>query len=397
MTQRALVLSALGDHTTHIDNALVCDDSHFLTEALVALGTQVSWQDQRVTVTPASSLAPPEEAIFCGNAGTTVRFTSCMSLLCSTPLSLDGDDYMRQRPIGPLTDALAQLGVTSTFHGQRGCLPVTLTPSAATAAEANIDSSISSQYLSGLLMVAPRLKAGLRLRIVGREVSRPYVDMTVAMMRRCGAAVQRTDDGYVVQSGGYPNIADPFPVAVEADWSGAAFLLAGQRISGHRGRIPGCELPQHSLQGDAVIVAWLRRLNEPADNHFDLIDHPDLIAPLTAAALFASAPTTLTHVAHARIKECDRVAVLAKQLQRCGADIEFGADHMRIQPLNNLALKAAEPITLDPSHDHRMAMTFGLVSLRLPWIAVANPECVSKSFGDFWTQLATLRAAVHAG
>lgn len=414
MTQRALLISALATRPTRIHNALVCDDSRHLSAALRALGASVQWDGNDVSITPAH-WQPPSAAISCGNAGTAVRFIACTSLLMAAPLTLDGDSYMRQRPIGPLADALAQLGVRSRYHQTPGCLPITLTrqshgparppaagpaATAGPAAAAEVDSSLSSQYLSGLLMVAPRLPRGLTLTIRGRAVSRPYVHMTVAMMRRAGAQVSveggcyaMKGDYYVVKGGGYPAVGDTFPTPVEADWSAAAFLLVGKRLIDSPAPIEGLGQPRHSLQGDAVIASWLEQFDATGDNRFDLSDHPDLIAPLAAMALFAKRPTLLTQVAHARVKECDRVAVLTRELGRLGARIDTTHDTMHITPLDLSAPpQRPDPITLNPEHDHRMAMTFGVVSLRCPHITVAQPDCVSKSFADFWQQLAKLRA-----
>ncbi len=389
MTQRALIIAALAPRPTRIQNALICDDSSHLSNALQALGVGVQWQGSDVAITPAP-LSSPAAPIYCGNAGTAVRFTSCLSLLSDGALSLDGNDYMRRRPIGPLTEALAQLGVHSAFHERPGCLPLTLTRTGPAATTARLDGSLSSQYLSGLLMSAPLLPNGLTLQVEGRAVSRPYVAMTLAMMRRAGARVQRDGQRYRVEPGGYPDVTSEFPVPIEADWSAAAFLLVAQRLIGDSRAIANLGKPELSLQGDAAIASWLPQFDAEtgAETRFDLSDHPDLIAPLAAAALFANKPTLLDHVAHARVKECDRVAVLSRELGRLGARIETSHDHMRIHPIDH---EAQQPVTLNPEHDHRMAMTFGVVSLRCPWIRVAQPSCVSKSFANFWQQLEHLR------
>ena len=389
MTQRALLIAALGPQPTCILNALVCDDSQHLSAGLRALGVGVQWRGHAVTVTPAP-LKPPRATIACGNAGSALRFLAAAALLVDGPITLDGNAYMRRRPIAGLADALAQLGVHPRYVGAVGCPPITLARTGPVLAAATVDGSLSSQYLSALLMVAPRLPAGLLLHVKGRVVSRPYVRMTVAMMRAAGASVRRQGDGYVVQPGGYPLIKKHFPIAVEPDWSAAAFLLVAKRLCGSRLPIAGLGDPQQSLQGDAIIVSWLKQFDAPGDNTFDLSDHPDLIAPLTAMALFAAQPTLLTGVTHARVKECDRVLVLAQQLARVGARIEVGDDRMRVFPLRRPNRVA---ITLCPEHDHRMAMAFGLVSLRCPHITIAEPGCVSKSFANFWVELTKLRAS----
>ncbi|MEM6790735.1 MAG: 3-phosphoshikimate 1-carboxyvinyltransferase [Myxococcota bacterium] len=407
MTQRALVLAALAGGPGRIRGPLDCDDARYLSELIRALGGAVhqgdaTWQ----VIPPPRPLVPPAAAVFLGNAGTAVRFGACWSLLLgSGSLRLDGDAHMRRRPLGPLVDALAHLGVDAAYDATPGCPPVALTaPDRKGSPEATLalDGSLSSQYASGLMMVAPLLPRGLELRLTGAVVSRPYLDMTRAMMRRAGGPEPTwSDPGHgptltVPPSGPYPATEH----TVEPDWSGAAFLLAGGLIAGRDVTVPGLLPPADSLQGDAAFGAMMTRLRAAQTGDpplsFDLTDAPDLIAPLTAAAVFAPCPVVIEGAAHTRIKESDRVAVLATQLSRLGFVIATRDDGLRIEPTSpkaRLRSTSDVPVTLDPDHDHRMAMAFGLVGLRVP-LRVAHPECVSKSFPTFWSQLETLRAAM---
>lgn len=381
MTQRALVLAALADGPSTVARPLVCDDARHLSRLLEAMGVGVERGETAWRITPAALRAPAEPQVL-GNAGTAVRFGSCLSLLSDGPLTIDGDEHMRRRPLGPLVDALAQLGVEARYLGAEGCPPVRLERTSPTPPAVTIDGSLSSQYASGLAMVGPRLPRGLTVHLEGELVSQPYLDMTLAMMRRAGIEVAREGRAIAVPPGTYRGGT----FEVEVDWSGAAFLLAAGFVLDRTVEVPGLASPADSLQGDAVFADFLTRLRSNEPSTFDLTEAPDLIAPLAAAALFASHPTTIVGAAHTRVKESDRVAVLASQLSKVGANIEVRADGLQIQPL-------ATPIPgprLDPHDDHRMAMAFAVVGLRVP-LSIDNPACVSKSFPDFFAALAPLQ------
>lgn len=386
MTQRALILAALSDRPCTVERPLVCDDSRYLTDLLRGLGVSIVWHDDRVEVQPAPLVAPPVP-VFCGNAGTAVRFGACLSLVCDGALTLDGDAHMRGRPIGALGGALGTLGVSVTYLGQPGCPPLRLARQGPTPAEVTIDTSLSSQYASGLMMVAPRLRQGLVVSLTGALVSMPYVAMTLAMMRAAGASIEVAGEAYRIAPGGYR----AGRLAVEPDWSGAAFLLAGGFVLGREVVVEGLSVPSASLQGDAAFAEMLARLRAPgAEPHrFDLTDAPDLIAPLVAACLFADRPSVIRGAAHTRIKESDRVAVLATELGKVGARLAIHDDGLDVAPLATIP---EGHWTLDPDDDHRMAMAFGIVSLRVPGITVGSPACVSKSFPEFWNVLERLRA-----
>ncbi|MBK6848939.1 MAG: 3-phosphoshikimate 1-carboxyvinyltransferase [Proteobacteria bacterium] len=388
MTQRALLIAALAEAPVQLDGALECDDSRHLTALLRELGVRIEWEGARVRVDPPAELRSTGQPLYVGNAGTAMRFASCLALVVDGALQLDGDARMRERPIGPLVGALAQLGVQARYLGREGCPPVVLQRGAAAiGTRVTIDASQSSQYASGLLLVGPRLPAGLELTLSGPAVSLPYLQMTAEMMRRAGADVRWISSGRLLVG------RQPYRtthVAVEPDWSTAAFLLAAGELLRRPLHIPGLVDIAHSLQGDAIFVELLEELRRPQPHHIDLAPTPDLIAPLAALASFASHPTTITGVAHARIKESDRIAVLCQQLARAGIEVTERLDGLVIHPWRGAA---HAPVTLEPANDHRMAMAFGLLSLRLEHITVAEPDCVAKSFPQFWDVLAQLRGA----
>jgi 3-phosphoshikimate 1-carboxyvinyltransferase len=392
ITQRALLIAALSTPRQKKDGAPVllrgaldCDDSHHLSRLLRALGAEVEWDRDTVRVTPLGQPRPLGVPLSLGNAGTAVRFGSCLAALVEGELIIDGDVRMRQRPLAPLLRALETLGVAVEERGADGCPPVCLVGPARSqgATTVRLDASLSSQYASGLLLVAPRLAAPLTLLLEGARVSRPYLEMTVTMLERAGADVRWCDDTTLQAR---PSRYALDTLTVEADWSAAAFLLGAGWLRGVEVAIDNLPPLPRSLQGDAVFAEQLIELGRPGARRFDLTDAPDLIAPLAALALFAEGPTTICGAAHARVKECDRVAVLARELSRLGAEVQEHGDGLEITPLPAALRDApAEGLTLRAEDDHRMAMAFGLCALRRRGLAVDNPACVSKSFPDFWS------------
>ncbi len=386
ITQRALLIAALSTSSQAVTlrGALACDDSHHLSALLRALGGEVTWRGDVVRVQPLGVLERPKGPLMLGNAGTAVRFGSCLSALIDGELLIDGDARMRQRPLGPLLTALETLGVAVDERGAAGCPPVALRgPARTTTTTLHLDASLSSQYASGLLLMAPRLEAPLTLKLEGAQVSRPFLEMTVMMLQRAGVDVRWRDDRTLVVRPTPYRVDD---LTIEADWSAAAFLLGAGWLRGVVVAIDNLEPPTRSLQGDAVFAEQLQTLSRPGTRTFNLEGTPDLIAPLAALALFAEGKTMITGVAHARQKECDRVAVLARELSRLGATIDAREDGLAIEPLPPALRDAsAEGLLLCAEDDHRMAMAFGLCALRRRGLQIDNPSCVSKSFPDFWS------------
>lgn len=392
MTQRALAMAALASRPMEIRGALPCDDSRHLTALLGALGTGVAWEADTVRVRPAP-LRGTEKTLYCGNGGTTLRFGSCLSLVTDGPLWLDGDARMRERPVGPLGDALERLGVRVDYPGQPGFPPLRLERTGSVPGEVDVDASLSSQFGSGLLLVAPALGRPLTVQLVGDRVSEPYLEMTVRMMERAGIRVERPDGrAFRVFPGDY-GAGSPEGFAVEPDWSSAAFVLAAGFVSGRPLRVPALLPPGGSLQGDAAFGAMLEALSAGHEVVFDLTRTPDLIAPLAACALYARGPVRIRGAAHTRIKECDRIAVLAAAFRQLGATVSEHDDGLDLRPLDS---PPTGDVTLDDAGDHRMAMAWGILSLRSPGIRASNPGCVTKSFPGFWETLERIRAGAAA-
>jgi 3-phosphoshikimate 1-carboxyvinyltransferase len=244
----------------------------------------------------------------------------------------------------------------------------------------SLDGSRSSQFASGLLLSAPLLPGGLQIDLIGQTVSRPYLDLTLRMMRERGASVEELPGTILVSPGGYR----AGPLRVHGDWSAAGFLLAAAFISGCPLEL--LNLDPCSAQGDRVVVELLETLRQAGPHRFDLTDCPDLLPPLAAAAVFATDQVEIAGLLHARLKESDRPAVLAAGLSAAGVRVVERPDSLLLEPGTRL-----RPACLDPAGDHRMAMAFGLLSLREPGITVADRDCVGKSYPGFWDDLERFR------
>ena len=377
LTQRALILAALSQGESELAHPLDSDDTRHLSAALQALGVGVDKQASLWRVS-GGRLRAPSAPLFCGDGGTVSRFLAPLAVLVEGEIVLDGSDRLAERPHSGLFEALAQLGVAARLTAPPRGLPVGLRRAGTVSRLVRVDASSSSQFVSGLAMIAPLLPGGLSLEIIG-SVSRPYVEMTLPEMRVRG--VQATLEGQLcrVEPGEYRHGR----FHIEGDWSGAAFLLAAGFVTRRQVVVENVRL--ESCQGDRAIAAFVSELGLPRAHRFDLEACPDLLPPLAAAAVFASHPSEIVGVAHARVKESDRVATLSRGFTEAGIVVQERADGLVISP------STPHPARLDPVGDHRMAMAFGLLSLREPGVQVSDPACVSKSYPRFWEELERFR------
>jgi 3-phosphoshikimate 1-carboxyvinyltransferase len=388
LTQRALVLAALAPGRSEIRDPLDCDDSRVLRRALTALGVRITDTVEGLAVEGGAPLRTPDGPLRLGNAGTATRFCAGLALLACGPVTLDGDDAMRRRPMPGLLAALRHLGARVTEQGRPACPPITIHPPARLAdlpAGVTLDAAGSSQQLSALLLVAPRLPAGLRIALATAPPSRPYVDLTLDSLAAFGVTVDTRPGpaGQAVYRVG-PQRLRAAAVTIEGDHSSASYPLAAGFLTDRPVRVVNTRAD--SRQGDRVFGALLEGLRRPAPRTFHLADTPDIAPTLATCALFAAGETRLTGLAHLRLKECDRLSVLAAGFCQVGADLDELADGLVLRPgaLHGDA-------DLDPARDHRMAMCFGLLGLRLPGIRVTDPGCVTKSYPGFDEMLARFR------
>lgn len=402
ITNRALVLAALAEPGpgTELTGALRSEDTEVMVEALRALGFRVQADWPRATVRvqrDCDRLVPAAAAeLYTANSGTTMRFLTALVSVGTGRYRLDGVARMRERPIEDLLAALRQLGVQAASERQNGCPPVVIEADGLPGGRVRIRGDVSSQFLSGLLMAAPRARADVALDVEGPLVSEPYVAMTVAMMAAFGARVGTPAPGrYLIPA---PQVYRRPVYAIEPDASAASYFLAAAALTGGEVTVPG--LGEGSLQGDVRFLDVLQRMGcgvRWSHDSVTAVGGPlhgidvdmnaisDTVMTLAAVACFAAGPTTIRNVAHIRHKETDRLAALATELRRLGAGVEEFADGLRITPA---PLRGA---LVETYNDHRMAMSLALVGLRVPGVVIRNPGCVAKTYPHFFDDLERLR------
>jgi 3-phosphoshikimate 1-carboxyvinyltransferase len=409
LTNRALLIGALANGTTHLTNALFSDDSRYFAKALQTLGFDVQLDEQNftMTVTGLGGKIPAKKAeLFIGNAGTAARFLSAFLTLGHGEYILDGEPRMRERPIGDLVEALEQLGCDiqpmQNAEGKRQnkqiCPPVKIIASGLRGGKTRIAGDISSQFLSALLMIAPFANSPVEIEVVTELNSKPYVDMTLSIMQDFGVEVER--NGY--QSFRIPHSAFRIlhSYAIESDASAASYFFAAPAICG--GTVKVENISRKSVQGDIGFLDVLQQMGcvvTESDNSItvhglsslvgidiDMRDIPDTAQTLAAIAPFASSPTRIRGIASARVKETDRVHATCTELQRLGVSVEEHEDGMTIHPVEKM--RAA---SIQTYNDHRMAMSFSLIGLRFDGVMIEDPACVSKTFPDYFKVLETLR------
>jgi 3-phosphoshikimate 1-carboxyvinyltransferase len=397
LTHRAYAVALLSAHPVTIEGPLDAEDTRLFVEALEGLGYGVEAGAAAVTVRPPTR--PPDRAdLFCGNAGTLLRFLVALVSTLPGRWTLDGTARLRERPIGPLVAALAELGVRFEWRGAAGHAPLVVHGGRLPGGRVRLDAGESSQYLSALLLAGQRASAELEIE-VPRLVSSPYVDLTADLIARQGGRVERRRDGVWVTS---PGELRGGTIVIEPDLSAAAYPAAAAALTGGDLLLEGVGLD--SKQGD---VRFLRLLTEMgaevaaeaggvrvrgrglAAVDADLSELPDQVPTLAALAPFARGTTRISNVAHLRLKESDRLAAMSAELTRAGASVEELPDGLVLRGLWADSAPAAEPVRVDPHDDHRIAMSMALVGLRRPNLAVCDPHVVAKSWPGFWRELAS--------
>jgi 3-phosphoshikimate 1-carboxyvinyltransferase len=406
LTNRYLLCAALADGRSTLRGASLSDDALRMIEGLRELEIRVELREDAdvIQVDGCRGHIPATAAeIDAGNAGTAMRFLTALACLGHGHYRLDGSPRMRERPIGELVGALQQLGAPLGYDGAEGYPPLTMVARGLGGGEVVFGSPPSSQFISALLMVAPYATRDVMIRIDGEVISRPYIDMTIGVMRSLGVEVLASDsaDRFVVASTQRYAARE---ILIEPDASAATYFWAAAAITGGRVRVTG--LTRQSLQGDVGFVDVLERMGcqvEAGDEYLgvqgpppgalrgvdvDLNAMPDTAQTLAVVALFADGPTRIRRVANLRIKETDRLAALESELMRLGAQVEMTDDGLTITPP-----RAITPATIETYDDHRMVMSFALAGLVAEGIVIRNAGCVSKSFPDFFETLATLEPA----
>ncbi|MBN8440819.1 MAG: bifunctional 3-phosphoshikimate 1-carboxyvinyltransferase/cytidylate kinase [Thauera sp.] len=408
ISNRVLLLAALAEGETDIRDLLSSDDVDRMLDALRALG--VSWQregeSEHYRVVGAGGAFPVKSAeLFLGNAGTAFRPLTAALALSGGEYRLSGVPRMHERPIGDLVDALRQLGADIACTGNEGYPPLHLKPaSIRPGGVVKVRGDVSSQFLTALLMALPLTGVETTVEVVGELISKPYIAITLELMARFGVKIEREGwDRFVVPGGA--RYRSPGTVFVEGDASSASYFLAAGAIGGGPVRVEG--VGRDSIQGDVRFAEALQQLGAritmgnnwiesaaPSDGRlraFDLdLNHiPDAAMTLAVAALFADGPCTLRNIASWRVKETDRIAAMAAELRKVGAEVEEGADYLRVSPPAKLV-----PAAIDTYDDHRMAMCFSLVSLGGCRVRINDPKCVNKTFPGYFSAYAQVARPV---
>lgn len=402
LSNRYLILAAMGSKPVTLIGLLRSRDTELMMGALQALGVRCEVDpavDTTVTViSPADGVFTGNSSVFCGLAGTVMRFVPGLALYANGPVRFDGDEQAYQRPMGPLLDGLEQLGAHIEYEGKRGHLPFTLTPPQSIAGgQVSIDSSGSSQFISGLLLAAPKLDDGLVLMHTGQHLpSLPHIRMTMSDLESAGVSVQMSGRTWTVKHG---DVQLPSKVVVEPDLSNAAPFLGAALIAGGVVRVPNW--PASTTQPGGLLPGYLERMGAEVTvseedgirtlivrsdrtihglGEFDLSAAGEIAPSLAAILVFADAPTELVGIGHLRGHETNRLEALVKEIRRVGGDAEELQDGLRISPVAPESLHGA---VMETYADHRMATFAAMLGLRLNGIDVVNVETTRKTIPDF--------------
>ncbi len=406
ISNRVLLLAALSQGVAVVRDLLKSDDTDRMLDALQILGVGVeSLGGNAYRVSGCGGNFPVKEAkLFLGNAGTAFRPLTAALALSGGNYELSGVPRMHERPIADLVNALRQLGANIEYLGNEGFPPLRIKPAQLAGDTVQVRGDVSSQFLTGLLMALPLTGRSVVVEVVGELISKPYIEITLAMMQRFGVKVERQEWQRFVVFGGQ-RYQSPREVFVEGDASSASYFLAAGAIGGGALRVEG--VGRDSVQGDVRFAEALAKMGArietgpnwmsasgPQDGKLQAItldcNHiPDAAMTLAVAALFADGTTTLRNIASWRVKETDRIHAMATELRKVGATVEEGRDYIRITPPTQIKHAA-----IDTYDDHRMAMCFSLAAFGAEGMRINDPGCVAKTFPDYFAEFARVTQAV---
>lgn len=401
VSNRALLLAALAQGTTRLTNLLDSDDIRHMLTALEKLGVRYTLSADK-TVCEVEGLGNAFQAekaleLYLGNAGTAMRPLAAALCLGKGEYVLTGEPRMKERPIGHLVDALRTAGAQVEYLENENYPPLKITGTGLQGGDVEIDGSISSQFLTAFLMSAPLANQETRIQIKGDLVSKPYIDITLHIMAQFGVKVINNDYQEFVVPSGQQYVA-PGDFLVEGDASSASYFLAAAAIKGGEIKVTG--IGKKSIQGDIQFADALEKMGaqiEWGDDYvisrvgkltavdMDFNHIPDAAMTIATAALFADGTTSIRNVYNWRVKETDRLAAMATELRKVGAEVDEGNDYITITPPATLTHAA-----IDTYDDHRMAMCFSLVALSDTPVTINDPGCTSKTFPDYFDKLASL-------
>jgi 3-phosphoshikimate 1-carboxyvinyltransferase len=393
-THRALIAGALAKGKTTLFRPLEAEDTKLTAGALRLLGVVIEEQPGRLIITGCNGDFPNRgtTTLELENSGTSLRLLTSLALLCHHPVILTGSVRMQERPIGPLADALPSIGGIVEFLKNPGFPPLKVSGNLA-GGNVVIDGSMSSQFISSILMAAPYAQKDVVVEIPAPPASASYLDITLDVMETFGAKVERTGyERFVVSPADRYNAKR---YTIEGDYSSASYFFAMAAVCG--GRVTVSNLAPKSVQGDRRFLDALtamgctvtygkdfvtvERTGELRGITFDMSTSPDTVQTLCMVAAIATTPTTITGISHLKFKESDRINGTAERLRAVGGDVSVGDDSITIRPA---------PLhggTIDPANDHRTAMSFAVLGLGTGGITITDGECVNKSFPGFWDML----------
>ena len=409
ISNRVLLLAALCSGTTDIVGLLDSDDTRVMLQALSSLGIGVGRRkDGVLTVTSPGRFRIRQANLFLGNAGTAFRPLTAALAFAGGDYELSGVARMHERPIGDLVDALRSLGANIDYLGEPGYPPLRIRPAPAEGDHISVQGSVSSQFLTALLLAAPTLvlRTGqdLRITVLGTLISKPYIDITTALMARFGVDVQRQTDAqgqlvFVVSK--EARYQSPGIIHVEGDASSASYFMALGLIGQGPVSIEGAGAD--SIQGDMAFVDTIRQMGgavrseanrvevtgvsvaqgarlKSFDADFNLI--PDAAMTAAVLAIYADGPCTLRNIGSWRVKETDRIDAMVNELTKLGAKVDSGQDWLTVHPIEHGQWRAASIHTYD---DHRMAMCFSLAAFGPVPVTIEDPGCVAKTFPEYFS------------
>lgn len=396
ITNRALILSALSHNKVILTNVLFSDDTNFMIDALKVLGNNINVDrfNKKIEIIGNSNLIFNNIKIYIGNAGTAIRFLASYLATGIGTATLYGNKRMNERPIKSLIDSLIQLGVKVQYLKKYGYPPIKITSTGITSNYVEIDGSDSSQYISSILMIAPKLQNPITLKLIGTPVSKPYIEMTLHMMKTFGVNVQILNNTIQI----IPKNYKCHKYNIEGDMSSASYFLAMALIG--NSTVTLNNFNKNSIQGDYKFLSILMKMGlkliSSSDNSvtvqgvsryngisLDMNDIPDVAQTLAITALFAQTPTKVWNIKNLRIKETDRLIALKNELSKINANFNEFDDGFLIIPKSENQYIGNFLNTYD---DHRMAMSLSLLGLRVKNIKILNPNCVSKTFPTYFEE-----------
>jgi len=395
-THRVLIAAALANGKSIVQNTLRSEDTELTLGALQQMGVQIQEHPSGIEIEGLNGHFHSTEApIFLGNSGTSMRLLISIAALGQGDYLLTGTPRMQERPVQALIDSLEQIGVPARSVNRNGCPPLIITGAVVKGGRVEIDCSVSSQFLSSLLLMAPMTVDGLAIDVCRGPVSKPYIDLTVDIMQQFGVTMTRKGYEHFKVPGGQGYRRGIY--TVESDVSNASYFWAAGAITGKSVKVLG--IRKDSLQGDLGILYLFEKMGCRVIYEKDGIavcggalkcittdmgDMPDMVPTMAVAAAFAQGTTCIQNVAHLKAKECDRLSAVIKELAAMGIAAHSNGEDLYIrggQP------RAAE---VETYNDHRIAMSFAVAGLRAPGTRIRNPSCVEKSFPEFWQIFETL-------